>query len=241
MTIDNRWYDRLGDSWWDEEGPVGPLHEINPARFAYFKSAIGDLRGLEVLDVGCGGGLLSELFAREGAIVTGVDLSHSSLAAAAGHGRAARLTVDYVTARGESLPLLDSSFDAIVTADFLEHVSNLDSVISGCARLLRPSGLFLYDTINRTLRARAVAIWLLERTLKIIPPNTHDPRLFIKPSELHKAMARHGLINCETRGLSPAVGKLTALVGLARRGRAGPFQVGDDTAISYVGYARKSK
>jgi len=83
-------------------------------------------------------------------------------------------------------------------------------------------------------------VWLMERVLKIIPRNTHDPRLFIKPEELRGAMARHGLVNCETRGLSPAAGKVSALVALIRNRRAGPFQVSDDTAISYVGYARKS-
>ncbi|HXG95013.1 MAG TPA: bifunctional 2-polyprenyl-6-hydroxyphenol methylase/3-demethylubiquinol 3-O-methyltransferase UbiG [Blastocatellia bacterium] len=237
--IDNQWYDELGDAWWDEEGAVGPLHEINPARFDYFKSVLGRLEGLQVLDVGCGGGLLSECFARAGAQVSGIDLSHSSLVAAARHSRANGLSIDYVNASGGRLPFLDSSFDAVVAADFLEHVSDLNSVIAECARLLKPSGIFLYDTINRTLKARVVAVWFMEQVLGVIPRRTHDPRLFIKPAELHQAMARHGLVNCETHGLSPARGKLAAFVSLIRRGRTGPFRITDDTAISYVGYSRK--
>jgi 2-polyprenyl-6-hydroxyphenyl methylase / 3-demethylubiquinone-9 3-methyltransferase len=239
--INNRWYDDLGGAWWDRRGPVGLLHDLKPALFAYFKGAVGESEELKILDVGCGGGLLSEMFAAEAARVTGVDLSHNSLVAAAQHARASGLAIDYATSRGESLPFLDSAFDVVVAADFLEHVSNLDAVIGECARMLKPSGLFLYDTINRTLRSRVVAVWMFERALKIIPKNTHDPRLFIKPEELHETMARHGLINCETRGLAPAHGKLSALISLINTGRAGPFRTGDDRAISYVGYSRKSR
>ncbi|MFP5263436.1 MAG: bifunctional 2-polyprenyl-6-hydroxyphenol methylase/3-demethylubiquinol 3-O-methyltransferase UbiG [Blastocatellia bacterium] len=240
MKIDNQWYETLGDRWWDGRGPMGLLHEINPARFAYFKGVLGTLRGLSLLDVGCGGGLLAECFAREGALVTGVDLSPSSLAAARLHGVTGGLMIDYVNAGGDSLPFRDSSFDAVVAADFLEHVRDLHAVIDECARVLRPSGLFLYDTINRTLRSRAVAVWLFERVLRLIPEHTHDPRMFIKPEELHGAMARSGISNRETRGIGPGHGPLAALAGLARNRRAGPFAITEDTAISYVGYGVKS-
>lgn len=241
MKIDNQWYERLGDRWWDGRGPMGLLHEINPARFAYFKEALGTLRGLRLLDVGCGGGLLAECFASEGALVSGVDLSRSSLAAASRHGETRGVMIDYVNASGESLPFRDSSFDAVVTADFLEHVPSLDTVIGECARVLKPSGLFLYDTINRTLRSRVVAVWLFERVLRLIPEHTHDPRMFIKPEELHRAMARSGISNCETRGLGPEHGPLAALAGLAKNRRAGPYVITEDTAISYVGYGVKAR
>lgn len=241
MKIDNQWYERLGDRWWDSEGPVGLLHEINPARFQYFKEALGSLRGLRLLDVGCGGGLLAECFAREGAIVRGVDLSLSSLVAAKRHSEIAGTSIDYVNASGDLLPFRDSSFDAVVSADFLEHVSTLETVIAECARVLKPSGLFLYDTINRTLRSRLVAVWLFERIMHLIPRHTHDPRMFIKPEELHLAMARNGISNCDTRGLGPGCGALAALVDLAKNRRAGPFRITEDTAISYVGYGVKAK
>ncbi|HEX8088585.1 MAG TPA: bifunctional 2-polyprenyl-6-hydroxyphenol methylase/3-demethylubiquinol 3-O-methyltransferase UbiG [Blastocatellia bacterium] len=241
MKIDNQWYERLGDRWWDGQGPMGLLHEINPARFAYFKGALGAMRGLSVLDVGCGGGLLAECFAREGALVSGVDLSPSSLAAARRHCERHGLMIDYVNASGESLPFRDSSFNAVVTADFLEHVPNLETVIGECARVLKPAGLFLYDTINRTLRSRVVAVWLFEHVLRLIPEHTHDPRMFIKPEELHRAMARSGISNRETRGLGPKHGPLAALACLAKNRRAGPYAITEDTAISYVGYGVKAR
>jgi 2-polyprenyl-6-hydroxyphenyl methylase/3-demethylubiquinone-9 3-methyltransferase len=240
MKIDNQWYDGLGDSWWDSRGPIGLLHEINPARFGYFKEAIGTLRGLRLLDVGCGGGLLAECFAREGALVSGVDLSPSSLVAAKRHGQSRDVSVDYVNATGDLLPFRDSSFDAVVSADFLEHVPDLGTVIAECARVLKPAGLFLYDTINRTLRSRVVAVWLFERVLHLIPKHTHDPRMFIKPEELHAMMARNGITNRETRGLSPGRGPLAALAGLAKNRRVGSYRITEDTAISYVGYGVKA-
>jgi 2-polyprenyl-6-hydroxyphenyl methylase/3-demethylubiquinone-9 3-methyltransferase len=239
--IDNLWYDRLGDAWWDERGPLGLLHEMNPARFDYFQSVVGSLSGLKVLDVGCGGGILTERFAQAGALVTGVDLSHSSLAAASRHSKASKLQIDYVNARGEMLPFLSSSFDAVVSSDFLEHVIELDAVISECARVLRPGGLFLYDTINRTLLSRAMVIWLIERALGLVPKRTHDARMFIKPSELHQAMARHGISNCETRGLVPKSGRVATLLSLIKKGSAGGFTITSNTAVSYVGYGIKSK
>ena len=235
MSIDNEWYNDLGDRWWDRDGPVGILHELNGARFQYFKSVLGRLDGLRVLDVGCGGGLLAARMAQDGAEVVGVDLSHSSLAAARKHTRSAGLRIDFVTARGESLPLVDSSFDAVVSSDFLEHVPDFDSVISECARLLKPAGLFLYETINRNLLSRIIGVWLFESVLKVIPKRTHDPRMFIKPSELHDSLARHGIINRETRGISPKAGAVGALIGLIREGRAGAFKITDDTSLSYLG------
>lgn len=239
MAIDNQWYDDLGDKWWDPEGPVSLLQSINPARFDYFKSVAGDLNGARVLDVGCGGGILAESFAREGALVTGVDLSHPSLSAARRHSKSSGLAIDYADSAGERLPFLDSSFDMVVSADFLEHVSSLDRVIQECSRVLKPSGLFLYDTINRTLRARVVAVWVLERALRLIPKRTHDPSMFIKPSELHLVMSRYDISNRETRGLGPRGSLFTALADFIRKSKV-EFAVTDDTAISYVGYGVKA-
>jgi len=239
MTIDNRWYDDLGDRWWDLAGPVAPLHDLNPARFAYFERAAGDLDGSKVLDVGCGGGILADKFARAGAIVTGLDLSHASLVSAEKHSREGSLEIDFVNAKGETLPFTDSSFDIVVTSDFLEHAQDLDLVVRECSRVLRPGGLFMYETINRTLRARIVAVWLLERVLRLIPKNTHDPEMFIKPGRLHEIMARHGIRNRETRGISPSAGPARALAGLIRRGSAGAFTTSDDTSVAYIGFGKK--
>jgi 2-polyprenyl-6-hydroxyphenyl methylase/3-demethylubiquinone-9 3-methyltransferase len=239
VTIDNRWYDELGDDWWNAGGRIGALHHLNPARWNYFKSVAGNLKGLRVLDVGCGGGLLAERFAQAGAQVAGVDLSLPSLAAALRHSRAGHLAIDYVNATGDRLPFKDSAFAVIVSADFLEHVADLDAVVAECARVLEPGGLFLYDTINRTLRSRIVGIWLFERVLKIIPRNTHEHRLFIKPAELRAAMARHGIDNRETRGLGPRGNLLAALVRYVTKHRFPKIGVTDDTSVSYIGYGVK--
>lgn len=241
MSIDNYWYDELGDKWWDPRGPVGVLHELNAARFEYFKNVLGRIDGLSVLDVGCGGGLLAECFAREGASVTGIDLSRTSLFAARRHARAAGIKIDYINANAESFPLVDGLFDAVVSSDFLEHVSDLDKVVSEAARVLKPSGLFLYETINRTIISRIVGIYLFERVLKLVPRHTHDPKMFIKPDELHEVMARHSLINRETRGVTPVANRLGALAGFIKRRSAGPFHITDDTSISYIGYAIKGR
>jgi 2-polyprenyl-6-hydroxyphenyl methylase / 3-demethylubiquinone-9 3-methyltransferase len=238
MAIDNQWYDDLGDSWWDADGKVGPLHSINPARFDYFKSVAGELRGKRVLDVGCGGGILAECFAREGALVTGIDLSRPSVAAANRHSKLTNLSIDYANAVAEGMPFLDSSFDIVVSADFLEHASNLDFVISECSRMLKPSGLFLYDTINRTIRSRIVAVWLLERMLGAIPKRTHDAKMFIKPKELRSLMSRHGISNCDTRGLT-VKGSLVEAARRLFKNLPVAFHITSDTAISYLGYGVK--
>ena len=239
MSIDNRWYDDLGDRWWDPHGPVGLLHDLNATRFDYFKNVLGGVEGLSILDVGCGGGLLAECFAREGASVTGIDLSRASLFAARRHAHAAEVEIAYVNANAEAFPFLDSAFDAVVSSDFLEHVSDLDRVVGEAARVLKPSGLFLYETINRTMVSRVVGIYLFERVLKLIPEHTHDPKMFIKPEELHEVMARHDLRNRETRGVTPVASRLGALAGLIRRGTAGPLHISDDLSLSYIGYAVK--
>jgi 2-polyprenyl-6-hydroxyphenyl methylase/3-demethylubiquinone-9 3-methyltransferase len=241
MAIDNQWYDELGDEWWDPHGPVGLLHDLNTARFGYFKGVLGEVKELTVLDVGCGGGLLSECFAREGARVFGLDLSRESLFAARRHAGASGLAIDYVNADAESFPLIDNVFDAVVSSDFLEHVTDLDRVVGECARVLKPAGLFLYETINRTVTSRVVGIWLFERVLRLIPTHTHDPNMFIKPDELHETMARHKLSNRETRGIGPEANRLGALAGFIKRGSPGPFHIMDDLSISYVGYGVKGE
>ncbi len=239
MSIDNQWYDELGDKWWDPHGPVGLLHDLNTTRFGYFKNVLGRIEALSVLDVGCGGGLLAERFASEGASVTGIDLSRASLFAARRHAHAAEVEVNYVNANAESFPFVDGVFDVVVSTDFLEHVSDLDKVVSESARVLKPSGFFLYETINRTLVSRIVGIYLFERVLKLIPEHTHDASMFIKPAELHEVMARHNLANRETRGVSPVASRLGALAGLVKSGSAGPLQISDDLSLSYIGYGIK--
>lgn len=238
MTIDNDWYDDLGKRWWDSGGVVRTLHEMNPARFSYFRSVLGSLSGLAVLDVGCGGGILAESFTRGGAIVFGLDRSHSSLQAAREHLRGSQSA--WINGIGDQLPFSDSCFDVVVAADFLEHVTDLRRVIGECARVLKPRGYFLFDTINRTWQSRLVAIWLFERLFRIIPKNTHDPGLFIKPRELCELMAESGLEPGDVKGLTPRGGVCQTFWSLLRTGRVGEFRISDSKLVSYIGYGVRS-
>ena len=240
MPVDNEWYHRLGDAWWDPDGVIAPLHEINPIRIAYFCDALGSLAGKRILELGCGGGLMAEEYARRGALVAGIDRSRPSLRVARQHAASGGLSIDYVGSLAEQLPFPDGAFDAVVTADTLEHVEDVEQVVAEAARVLRPGGCFVYDTINRTWKSRLLLVWLPQRIFRIAPPDTHDYGRFIKPQELHALLARHGLTNRETRGLPLQRHPLVAALSYARTRRLGGFVIGDDLAMSYVGYAVKA-
>ncbi|MCI0890588.1 MAG: 3-demethylubiquinone-9 3-O-methyltransferase [Chloroflexi bacterium] len=240
MPVDNEWYHDLGDAWWDPDGVVGPLHEINPVRVEYFCGVLGDLAGQQLLEIGCGGGLMAEEYARRGASVTAVDRSAASIAVAAQHARSSGLKIAYTPSVGERLPFSNGSFDAVLSADTLEHVDDVDLVVSEAARVLRPGGRFVYDTVNRTWKSRLLLVWLPQNVFHIAPPDTHDYARFIKPEELRSIMARHGLQHCETRGLALKQNPIAAGISFARTRKLGGFQIGDDTGMSYVGYAEKA-
>ena len=240
MPVDNEWYHDLGDAWWDPDGVVGPLHEINPVRVEYFCGVLGDLAGQQLLEIGCGGGLMAEEYARRGASVTAVDRSAASIAVAAQHARSSGLKIAYTPSVGERLPFSDGSFDAVLSADTLEHVDDVNLVVSEAARVLRPGGRFVYDTVNRTWKSRLLLVWLPQNVFHIAPPDTHDYARFIKPEELRSIMARHGLQHCETRGLALKQNPIAAGISFARTRKLGGFQIGDDTGMSYVGYAEKA-
>ena len=240
MPVDNEWYHDLGDAWWDPDGVVGPLHEINPVRVEYFCGVLGDLAGQRLLEIGCGGGLMAEEYAKRGASITAVDRSAASIATAAQHARASGLKIAYVPSVGERLPFNSGSFDAVLSADTLEHVEDVDLVVSEAARVLRRGGRFVYDTVNRTWKSRLLLVWLPQNVFHIAPPDTHEYARFIKPEELQMIMARHGLQNCETRGLALKRNPIAAGISFARTRKLGGFQIGSDTGMSYVGYAEKA-
>ena len=188
MSVDNDLYDRMAASWWDASGFLHVLAALNPARFGYMRRVLVEVlhlppAGLRVLDVGCGGGLLAEEFARMGCTLTGVDPSAASLAAARAHAAARGLSIDYLRALGESLPFAGGSFDVAYCCDVLEHVSDVSRVVGETARVLRPGGVFFYDTINRTLQSRLIVIKLLQDWpwTAMMPPRLHDWRMFIRP------------------------------------------------------------
>ena len=257
MPVDNELYNRPRDIWWDEREPLSTLRTmVNPGRVGYFRSVLierlgRDPHGLCALDVGCGGGLLAEEFARLGCAVTGVDPSEPSLETARAHAAASGLAIDYRTGSGEALPFDDAAFDLVYCCDVLEHVADVERVIAEIARVLRPGGVFLYDTVNRTLLSRLLIIGVAQEwsATQFLPPNLHDWRMFIKPAELHAILARHGLIARGVVGLAPALNPLALLraLYLFRRGHLSYGQVGArlrfrvsrDRSASYAGYALK--
>lgn len=167
--------------WWDIDGPLKTLHDINPARLEFISGKC-TLKDRTVLDVGCGGGVLSEAMAKQGALVTGLDMSEEALEAARAHALANQLSIDYVCCDIEEYER--SSFDIITCMEMLEHVPNPQHIIEHCARLLKPGGFLFLSTINRTLKAYTTAILAAEYLLGLLPKQTHDFDKFIKPSEL---------------------------------------------------------
>jgi len=257
VPVDNRLYDRLADTWWNDDSALSLLRtSLNPARFGYMRRVLADEvridpRGRTALDVGSGGGLLAEEFARLGFRVTGIDPSGESVAAAGAHAVDQGLEIGYVVGAGEELPFADASFDIAYCCDVLEHVDDLDRVLAETARVLKPGGVYLYDTINRTRRSRLVVIKLMQewRSTALMEPNLHDWDMFIRPDELEAAMARAGLEPRDTVGLGPARNPVAMVLDMRRRARGdmtfgefggrNRFRETRDKSMLYAGYALK--
>lgn len=230
MRNDLTIYDRVADRWWsDDIRWVRTLKNLVPGRLAWFDRHV-DWQGRDVLDLGCAGGFMAEALALRGARVTGIDPAAAAIAAARQHADAAGLTIHYDTGIGEALPYAPARFDAVVCVDVLEHVADLNAVLAEVARVLRPGGLFLFDTINRNVLARLGAITIAEDLLRLLPRGTHDPAKFIRPRELRHALQGAGLVPGPESGLGPR--------GVNRRLDLtfGPLPF---TAVLYMGVARK--
>jgi 2-polyprenyl-6-hydroxyphenyl methylase/3-demethylubiquinone-9 3-methyltransferase len=190
---------QLAKDWWDVNGPLKTLHDINETRLSFIGQLV-DLKGMRVLDVGCGGGILSESMAKMGANVTGIDAAQESVVIAKQHARDNQLSLEY-----HCIPVEDfesEGFDVITCMELLEHVQKPELVFKHCKRLLKPNGFLFLSTISRTLKAYASAIIAAEYVLNILPKQTHDYHKFIKPSEL-VAMGRSFDLNLiEMSGLS---------------------------------------
>ena len=177
-------FDQIAATWWDPDGESQPLHDLNPARLAYIMERI-DIAGEEILDVGCGGGILSESMAKQGASVTGIDIAEKALSVAKLHLHESGCTVDYQLATAESWAQEHSSSAAVVTCmEMLEHVPEPESVVAACAKILVPGGHLFLSTLNRNPVSFAVAILGGEHIAGVIPKGTHQYDRFIKPSEL---------------------------------------------------------
>lgn len=217
----------LANRWWDENGSQKPLHHLNPARLAYVAKAM-PLRGKKILDVGCGGGLLSEALAREGAEVLALDLAEELIEIAKLHLYESNLKVDYRLQSVESLAeTMPGQFDAITCMEMLEHVPDPSSILRACEMLLKPGGKLFASTLNRTPAAFAIAVVGAEYIANLLPKGTHEYQKFIKPSELAAW--------CRAEGFN-----VTDISGLAYNPLSGKAWVNDRTDINYLLTAEKS-
>jgi 2-polyprenyl-6-hydroxyphenyl methylase/3-demethylubiquinone-9 3-methyltransferase len=183
----------LANRWWDVDGPQKPLHALNPVRLQYVARRV-TLRGARVLDIGCGGGLLSEALAKEGADVTAIDLAPELVKVARLHSLESGVTVDYRVQAAEDLAAEQpGSFDVVTCMEMLEHVPDPGAIIAACHRLLKPGGQLFLSTVNRTPAAFAVAIVGAEYVARLLPKGTHHYQDFIKPAELGKWLREAGL------------------------------------------------
>lgn len=201
-TIDSREVEKfakLSSDWWNKDGALKTLHDINPARLAFISKSL-DIATLRVLDVGCGGGILSESMAATGAIVTGIDAEVEAIGTATAHARDNQLAIDYICTPIEDYD--EPAFDAITCMEMLEHVQQPQTVFNHCARLLKPGGYLFVSTINRTLKAYLAAIIAAEYVLGLLPKQTHDYNKFLKPSELAEMARCAGLEMSGMRGLA---------------------------------------
>jgi 2-polyprenyl-6-hydroxyphenyl methylase/3-demethylubiquinone-9 3-methyltransferase len=197
-------YDTLAESWWQAGSPLHLLARMNPARFAYFDPLVRHWSGLRVLDVGCGGGLAAVCLVQRGAHVVGLDLSRASLHIAACQTRQPGCPEAVFTCgRAEALPFADASFEVVWCTDVLEHLTDCSAAIAQIARVLKPGGLFLYDTINRSWLSRLLVIGFWEYLARVAPRGTHDWQLFLTPPELHHLLCHHGLQPGAIQGMLP--------------------------------------
>ncbi|GAB4394236.1 MAG: bifunctional 2-polyprenyl-6-hydroxyphenol methylase/3-demethylubiquinol 3-O-methyltransferase UbiG [Kiloniellaceae bacterium] len=206
-------FSAMAETWWDPDGKFRPLHRFNPVRLGFIRDRLcahfgrdplkdNPLKGLKLLDVGCGGGLLSEPLARLGAEVTGLDAAEKNIRIAALHAEESGLEIDYRHGSVEALADSGAAFDAVLNMEVVEHVADVGSFLSASAAVVRPGGLMILATLNRTPKAFLLAIVGAEYVLRWLPRGTHDWRRFLKPSELARALRPAGLEVTEMTGVA---------------------------------------
>jgi len=227
----------IAERWWDTTGDFAPLHKLNPPRLEFIRdhlcqhfdrdpNANAPLQGLRIIDVGCGGGLLSEPMARLGASVTGIDAGEENIAVAQTHADAVGLNITYRHVLPEDLADQRAHYDAVLSMEVIEHVSDLGLFLQSAAGVLKPGGAMVLSTLNRTLKSLALAKIGAEYILRWVPPGTHDWRKFVRPSELADGLRPHGL-------------DITDLMGIAYKPGQDRWVLAEDMNVNYLAFASK--
>ncbi|MFG1341720.1 bifunctional 2-polyprenyl-6-hydroxyphenol methylase/3-demethylubiquinol 3-O-methyltransferase UbiG [Xanthobacter autotrophicus] len=230
-------FDALGAQWWDEKGKMAPLHAMNPARLAFLRDALvrhfsrdaralRPLKGLSILDIGCGGGLLSEPLARMGGQVRGIDPAPGNVDIARTHAAASGLAVDYEAVTAEELASRGDRFDVVVALEVVEHVADVSLFVRTAGQLVADGGVLVLSTLNRTAKSFALAIVGAEYVLRWLPPGTHRWEKFITPEELEATLAAAGFTAREK-------------VGLAYEPFSGDFHLTEDLSVNYFMVAER--
>lgn len=217
----------LASRWWDPAGELKTLHQINPLRLQYIQDCV-DLKNKTVIDIGCGGGILTESMAKAGATVTGIDMNKPVIDAAILHQHESGTAVEYLKISAEEIAgERPGAYDVVTCLEMLEHVPDPASVIKACAALVKPGGHIFFSTINRNPKAYLFAIVGAEYILNILPKNTHDYRKFIRPSELGAWLRQAGM---HTDGMK----------GIHYHPFTKVFKLTDDVSVNYLLHAKKS-
>jgi 2-polyprenyl-6-hydroxyphenyl methylase/3-demethylubiquinone-9 3-methyltransferase len=213
--------------WWDPASEFRPLHEINPLRLGWIERAAGGIAGKDVLDVGCGGGILSEAMASSGANVTGIDLSTKALGVARLHGLESGVKVTYRLIAAEALALESPNrFAVVICMEMLEHVPDPAAIVSACAALAAPGATVVFATLNRNPKSYVQAILGAEYVLRMLPRGTHDWTRFLRPAEVARFARRAGL-------------ELTGMTGMTYNPLTRIYSLTPDTSVNYIAAFRK--
>ena len=224
-------FSKMADEWWDPEGKFKPLHKFNPIRIKYIKENIinnfklknksNPLSGVNILDIGCGGGLLSEPMTRMGANVTGIDASEKNIKIAKLHSKKNKLKINYFCSSPEKLKI-KKKFDVILNMEIVEHVEDIDFFLKSCSKLLKKNGLMFVATINKTLKSYVFAIVGAEYVLRWLPIGTHEWEKFVKPEELKKILLKYNF-------------SLNKLDGMNFNIFKDEWNISQDLSINYIG------
>ena len=215
-------FSALASRWWDPESEFKPLHAINPLRLGWIQETIGSLAGKQIVDVGCGGGILAESMAVAGAQVTGIDLADKSLTVARLHSLESGVKVDYQSISAEDFAdRHPGQFDVVTCMEMLEHVPDPSAIVHACSQMVKPGGWVFFSTLNRNPKSFLFAIVGAEYVLRLLPRGTHSYEKFIKPSELSRAVRQSGLTVVKMAGME--YNPITDLYSLS-----------NDTSVNYL-------